>query len=330
MIQFVERDVDETGWNILDAKSGRRWDLAVAPSVDLPPELGEGGMRLLGMHGGFQFCALDGRVHRTSQMFLTDPSAPEDRVSIMVMASLEGTLNVHPGGFLKPLSLEQGKVAIYHAPEPVMTVEMAPQRQRGFDAGFSRRLLQRVGEDSPLPGPLRRLAEGTGSQPFALPGRIDQRFGLLIEDLMRNPYTNGAARLYREAKGLEMIAMLIDGLDQRNAINYTRWKRRDVDAVEDARARLVSDLEEAPSLVELAQAVGMSATKLKRGFRDLFGTTITETLSEARLQRARHLLETSGLPLKTIALHCGFCDAASLSHAFVRRFGVTPGRARRA
>lgn len=320
--------MEEAGQNIHDIKSGRRWNLDAAPTMALPEELGVGGVRLLGMHGGFLFCSVDCCASRSAEVHLTDPSAPEDRVSLMALTSLNGTLKLKPGGFRRPLEVDQGRIAIFPSPEPVMTLELAPEHQRGINTGFSRKLLQRVGEEIPLPANIRRLAERHETKPFVVPGRIDQRFGMLLQELVHNPYTNGASRIYQEAKGLELIAMLAHAMDQRKTSSRTQWKRRDVELLEEARRRLVSVLDEPPSLMELARTLGISTTRLKRGFREVFGTTVTATLSEARLNLARQLLEQGELPLKAIAPQCGFSDAASLSHAFIRRFGIPPGRAR--
>ena len=47
-----------------------------------------------------------------------------------------------------------------------------------------------------------------------------------------------------------------------------------------------------------------------------------------RLDRARQLLSYSHLSVGEIAAACGFAEVASLSHAYTRRFGVSPSRSR--
>ncbi|MFE6076651.1 hypothetical protein ACFVQB_19470 [Paenibacillus sp. NPDC057886] len=52
-------------------------------------------------------------------------------------------------------------------------------------------------------------------------------------------------------------------------------------------------MEPPPSLLELSRLVGISDSKLKSGFKELFGTTVFGYLKEKRLDKARELLEMS-------------------------------------
>ena len=61
-----------------------------------------------------------------------------------------------------------------------------------------------------------------------------------------------------------------------------------------------------------------------------FGVTPQQYLMNRRLQRARHLLLNSQMPLTALALEVGFADASSFSRAYKHRFNETPGTARRA
>jgi AraC-like DNA-binding protein len=281
------------------------------------------------MHSGFQFCSFDANMTHASRIYSTDPSEEEDRVVLMLVTSLQGSYGVKPGGHSNMHHINAGHAVAYSVPEPNMIIDLPASQQRGFDAGFSRSLLQRIGSDTPLPVAVRRLAEGNKPRPFTMPGSLDGRLGMLINDLMTTNYTGSALRIYQEAKGLELIALLLDALENRKSKRYTRWKRRDIALLHEAKVKLTINLENPPSMVELANSIGMSPTKLKLGFREVLGTTVTDTLRNARLHLARSLLETSDLPLKAIAGRCGFCDASSLSHAFSSHYGLNPGELRR-
>jgi AraC family transcriptional regulator len=58
------------------------------------------------------------------------------------------------------------------------------------------------------------------------------------------------------------------------------------------------------------------------------GMTMTEFIARLRVDHAIHLLETSRLPLSTIALAAGFADQSHLSKVFRRYVGTTCGRFR--
>lgn len=74
----------------------------------------------------------------------------------------------------------------------------------------------------------------------------------------------------------------------------------------------------------VARMVGCSRAHLYRQFSRT-GETIVETLREARVQRARHLLATQpGTPVGAIAAQCGYSELSVFDRAFRSRFQITP------
>ena len=65
----------------------------------------------------------------------------------------------------------------------------------------------------------------------------------------------------------------------------------------------------------------LSVSQFQREFRRLFGLTPTAYVLEARLQAARHQLDTTTRPLGQIAVACGFYDQSY----FVKRFKAATG-----
>ncbi|HTI22515.1 MAG TPA: helix-turn-helix domain-containing protein [Kutzneria sp.] len=78
------------------------------------------------------------------------------------------------------------------------------------------------------------------------------------------------------------------------------------------------------TLQRLAQHAHMSTRTFVRRFRDETGMTPRQWLIGQRLNRARHLLEASDLPVEQIATEIGFATAASLRQHMSAEFGVSP------
>ncbi|AZN35403.1 GlxA family transcriptional regulator [Iodobacter ciconiae] len=78
------------------------------------------------------------------------------------------------------------------------------------------------------------------------------------------------------------------------------------------------------SVDRLAAIAGMSSRNFARLFVQLNQITPHQFIDQIRIDNARRLLESSNLPLKTIAFECGFMTAERMRIVFSKRLGVTP------
>ncbi|UAJ12518.1 helix-turn-helix domain-containing protein [Glacieibacterium megasporae] len=90
-------------------------------------------------------------------------------------------------------------------------------------------------------------------------------------------------------------------------------------------ARLNGDI----TVTDLAAACGLSIAHFSRAFRRSTDVPPHRWLMMRRIDRARHLLQTTQASLADIALECGFSDQVHLTHAFTRNVGAPPGAWRR-
>ncbi|MFD7629097.1 AraC family transcriptional regulator [Streptomyces sp. NPDC059851] len=95
-----------------------------------------------------------------------------------------------------------------------------------------------------------------------------------------------------------------------------------------ARAVLQDRMADAPSLEQLAAELGTSPFALLRAFRERYGMPPHTWLTDARVRRARRLLDAGTAPAEA-AVAVGFTDQPHLNRHFTRIVGVTPGAYRR-
>jgi len=79
---------------------------------------------------------------------------------------------------------------------------------------------------------------------------------------------------------------------------------------------------------DLARETGISRSLFQRRFREETGKTIRDFLIEARLNKAKALLENSDLSLVEISELVGFGRQSYLGHVFKKHLGITPGSLR--
>lgn len=90
------------------------------------------------------------------------------------------------------------------------------------------------------------------------------------------------------------------------------------------QAYVMEHVGEAFPVERLADIGGVSARSIARLFVTELGITPHEFVEGVRLDQARNLLESTELPLKTIAFDCGFSGPDQMRNAFQRRINVTP------
>ncbi|MEU7433594.1 AraC family transcriptional regulator [Streptomyces sioyaensis] len=97
-----------------------------------------------------------------------------------------------------------------------------------------------------------------------------------------------------------------------------------------ARARTVLEerMADPPSLERLAEELGTGPFALLRAFRSAYGMPPHTWLTDARVRRARRLLEAGSAPADA-AVAVGFTDQPHLNRHFTRIVGVPPGAYRR-
>lgn len=98
--------------------------------------------------------------------------------------------------------------------------------------------------------------------------------------------------------------------------------------IEELLANIESNLEQTPSIKQMAQSINVSVSYLQHLFKQETGANITKYIKELRLQKARELLETSHLRIKEIRLKVGASDETHFLRDFKQKFGLTPNEYR--
>jgi AraC-like DNA-binding protein len=147
----------------------------------------------------------------------------------------------------------------------------------------------------------------------------------LAQQIWNAPYRGAAKRIYLQAKVLELLAMHLDWLDgDQSKPSNGQLKPTTVDCIYHAREILLANLEQPPSVLELAQQVGVSDRTLQRGFRERFGKTVFSYLTEQRMKLAEQWLRQGNCTIADVATMAGYSNPGHFAAAFKRQFGITP------
>lgn len=133
--------------------------------------------------------------------------------------------------------------------------------------------------------------------------------------------------LLSDALVLQVMSRLLDLAGRKNRPatgGLAPWQ------VRKAREIILDRLAETVTLVELAEAVGLSPWHFCRAFAQTVGVTPHRAQMLARLDQAREMLGADGNSITDIALNCGYQSSQAFSRVFRKETGATPAAYRRA
>lgn len=136
-----------------------------------------------------------------------------------------------------------------------------------------------------------------------------------------------AALPYRLAKNIEFLCELLEAhrcgeLDE--GLPPAGLSSADRGRIAAARQLIDRLWSEKLTLEQIARTCGINRGKLARGFRELYGCTVSEALVERRLAEAQRQLIATDLPIALIGYRNGYQNNAAFTRAFGRRFGLSP------
>ena len=139
----------------------------------------------------------------------------------------------------------------------------------------------------------------------------------------------GSPKCIVEEHCIDYTAGLISFLSGGMQSSGTILSSQDIERVREARRILAENLDGPPKLMELSRHVGLNDYKLKTGFRQAYGKTMHQVLTELRLKRAEELLLSGKSTIAEAALASGYRNPGDFSIAFKRRYGSSPRQCRK-
>jgi transcriptional regulator GlxA family with amidase domain len=150
----------------------------------------------------------------------------------------------------------------------------------------------------------------------------------IANSLLNNHHRSGIRLLHAEAKSLELLCELLSGAQAQvypQTELVTAGEARQLDA---ARRLLASNLDTPARVKNVARAVGMSESKLRRLFKAHVGVTVSDFALECRMRCALDLLRGKQVSVAEAARAVGYRHQTSFASAFHDFFGFQPRKAR--
>ena len=91
-----------------------------------------------------------------------------------------------------------------------------------------------------------------------------------------------------------------------------------------ARVIVMINLSEPPTIPQLARAVHINECYLKKGFKEMYGTSIFDFVQQQRVHKAKQILKSNKLSIQQLALELGYSNTSNFTNAFKKMTGKAP------
>ncbi len=144
---------------------------------------------------------------------------------------------------------------------------------------------------------------------------------LLVEQFFSNTYEGEIKMMFYKS---HIAALLSHYFGQFAKQKNTTLNTSLLKKINLAQEVLLSDIENPPSLTELAQRIGTNTNTLKIEFKAQFGVPVFKYLQNQRLQKAYNLIKNEQKSIQEAAWAVGYDSLGSFSNAFEKKFGYRP------
>jgi AraC-like DNA-binding protein len=121
-----------------------------------------------------------------------------------------------------------------------------------------------------------------------------------------------------------MDALQIEQFEGHNCQTFCSLQKHDVEKIYEAKSFVERHLNEPCSLLELSRHVGINDFKLKKEFKEIFGTTVFGYLNDLRMEEARRMLSEENRTINEVAKFVGYKNQTHFTVAFKKKYGILP------
>ena len=151
---------------------------------------------------------------------------------------------------------------------------------------------------------------------------------MVLEGVLNHTYTDSLENIYINAQTQMLLLYSLDCMLGEKEIDTINCKflanEADREKIIKARAILIEHVGEPITIKELSRKVAINECYLKKGFKELFGTTVFDFYQSQRMEHARYLLYEKGLSVTEVSLMLGYSSISHFSTAFKKHTGLKP------
>lgn len=153
----------------------------------------------------------------------------------------------------------------------------------------------------------------------------------VLKSLMNHTYTDSMENIFINAQTQMLLLYSIECMsDEANPYEEDTFtckfleNEADREKISLARDILLKHIGEPLTIRELSRKAAINECYLKKGFKELYGTTIFDFFQSQRMEHAKYLLYEKGLTVTEVSASLGYSSISHFSTAFKKHTGIKP------
>lgn len=215
---------------------------------------------------------------------------------------------------------------LVYVPEGTIDLTLEGGHYAWFFLEFHRPFLKTIAERFPILE--SSLSKITGKDPVFLYDAhrpMTHAMVTCVYDVIHCDFEGGLQNHYLEIKFVELMILCL----AHDGDNGSTLISEEIEKIKAANDYIECHLEFKLEVGYLADIVGLPKRKLEDGFKQIFGTTVSDFVQAEKMKKAVILLRDTNMVIDNIASALGYHSTASFIRRFKNKFGYTPGQLRK-
>lgn len=271
---------------------------------------------------GLHSMRMQGTFNRPVELFSSDGFGPRE---ITVFVSTGSCCECYLQSLGERFLISPNKVAIYYSDEVSGYTRAQNRLFQGVSVNISIDQVKSLVESYQCKDLERYFSPAFQNQPkpFLFTFDANESMMAIARQMLTSSANNLAETLQFRGLGWHLFSLVLQEMSPSN-LQSGKLSQADINKIYTAKNLLLEQMDAPPSLIELAQKVGLNDFKLKLGFKEVFKQTAFGYLHQQRMERAREILLEQRSNVVRVANEVGYQNHGHFSVAFKKHFGITP------
>ncbi len=162
-------------------------------------------------------------------------------------------------------------------------------------------------------------------KPIIEPKEISTTLKIILTQLITKQTNENLRPIFIKGKVFELLSYYFS-TQSNDEVDHCPYivNEETVTKIKLAKQLIIEEMNNPPSLPDLAKKVGLNIKKLKTDFKDFYGVPVFTFLLNHKMELAKKLLQEQQLNVNEIAVYLGYSTSSHFIAAFKRKYKITP------